>query len=434
MMNIYTRIVSIVLLSQLFGTVFLQQSVGATDTTAVTQSSGKGELESGSGSDAAFDIDAVRKHLDKAIDSALEDHRIVGTVVVVAKDGKVVYRRAAGFADRENKIAVQPDTLFRLASMTKTAVSATALHLIQQGKLNLDDPVTKWLPAFTPKLPDGTQPTITIRQLLTHTAGLNYRFSEPDGGPYHKANVSDGLDQPGLSLSEDLKRIASCPLLFKPGTDWHYSLAIDVLGGVIEKASGKSLADAVAEAVTGPLQMNDTSFTVADVKRLATPYCDGKSEPKRMGEPEEVKSKDSETIYSPARVFDRRSFQSGGAGLVGTADDYLKLIEAIRTKNPALLNEQWIDAIRTNQVGDFKAKQTPGWGFGFGSGVMIETNNKYPYSKGTLEWGGAYGSHWFMDPEKELTVIELTNTAFEGLFGKFSKDVANAVYDGHKSF
>jgi CubicO group peptidase (beta-lactamase class C family) len=426
MKNIFLRNLSLAYILSLTGLFCVPSLAGAAESSVVPQSANVGSVADKD----TFDI--VRERLDKAIDDALEEQRIVGTVVIVAKDGKVIYRRAAGLADREHKVAAQPDTLFRLASMSKTIVSAAAMRLIQDGRLGLDDPVTKWLPEFTPKLADGTQPTITVRQLLTHTAGLNYRFSEPDGGPYHKANVSDGMDQPGLSLADELQRIASCPLLFKPGTDWHYSLSIDVLGGVIEKASGKSLADTVSEYVTGPLKMNDTAFAVVDPKRLAVPYCDGKPEPKKMGEPEEVKSKDSETIYSPARVFDKSSFQSGGAGLVGTADDYIKLLEAIRTKDPVLLKEQSIDAMTTNQVQDFKAKQTPGWGFGFGSGVMIETNKKYPYSNGTLEWGGAYGCHWFMDPARKLTVVELTNTTLEGLFGKFSKDVANAVYNEHK--
>jgi CubicO group peptidase (beta-lactamase class C family) len=372
---------------------------------------------------------ALAKRLDSAIDKAIASKKIVGTVVIVAKDGKIVYRHAAGLADRENNIAVKPDTIFRLASMSKTIVSVAALSLIQSGKLKLDDPVKKWLPDFQPKLADGSAPVITIRELLTHTAGLDYLFSESDGGPYHKANVSDGMDQPGLGMQENLQRIASCPLLFSPGTRFHYSLSIDVLGAVLEKVAGKPLGEIVKETVTGPLEMTDTAFTVTDKSRTAVPYVDGATEPKRMGEAEIMKSKDTDMHFAPARVFDDKSYPSGGAGLVGTADDYLKLLEAIRTDNEKLLNRQTMFFLKLNQIGDLKAKDSPGWGFGYGSGVLFQAEKKYPYSVGTLEWGGAYGCHWFMDPAQKLSVVELTNTTLEGLFGKYSKDVTNAVYD-----
>jgi CubicO group peptidase (beta-lactamase class C family) len=372
---------------------------------------------------------ALTRRLDAAIDRALAAKKIVGTVVIVSKDGKIVYRRAAGLADRENNIPVKPDTIFRLASMSKTIVSAAALSLVQSGKLKLDDPVTKWLPEFQPKLANGSTPEITIRELLTHTAGLDYLFSEADGGPYHKANVSDGMDQPGLSMQENLKRISSCPLLFSPGTRFHYSLSIDVLGAVLEKVAGKPLGEIVKETVTGPLEMTDTAFTASDKSRVAYPYVDASAEPKRMGDTENFKTKDSDMHFAPGRAFDKTSFPSGGAGLVGTADDYIKLLEAIRTDNEKLLNHQTMFFLKLNQIGDLKAKDSPGWGFGYGSGVLFQAEKKYPYSVGTLEWGGAYGCHWFMDPVHKISVVELSNTTLEGLFGKYSRDVTNAVYD-----
>ena len=372
---------------------------------------------------------ALKARLDNAIDQAIAAKRIVGTVVVVEQNGKVIYRRAAGFADRENKVATSPDTVFRLASMSKTIVTAAALSMIQAGKLSLNDPVKKWLPDFTPKLPDGSTPEITVRELLTHTAGLDYEFSESEDGPYHKANVSDGMDQPGLDISENLKRIGSCPLLFSPGTKWHYSLSIDVLGAVLEKAAGKSLAEIVKETVTGRLNMNDTAFTATDRSRVAVPYVDATSEPKMMSDPENFKTKTSVTRYSPARAFDPSSYQSGGAGLVGTADDYVRFLEAIRVEDEKLLNHKMFFVMKMNEVGDLRMKDSPGWGFGYGSAILIESQKDLPYSVGTMEWGGAYGCHWFMDPVKKLSVVELTNTAFEGLFGKYAKDVTNAVYN-----
>jgi CubicO group peptidase (beta-lactamase class C family) len=156
--------------------------------------------------------------LNQVIDRALSENRIIGTAILAARDGNVVFSRAAGLADRASGRPVRGDTVFRLASMTKPIVSAATLVLVERGKIQLDDPVTRWLPNFRPALPDGRQPTITVRHLLTHTAGLNYGFKEAANGPYHRAHVSDGLDQPGLSIDENLRRLASVPLLHPPGT------------------------------------------------------------------------------------------------------------------------------------------------------------------------------------------------------------------------
>lgn len=170
----------------------------------------------------------ARARIDGAIDRAIAEQRIVGTVVLVSHDGKLVYQRAAGFADRESKRPMQIDTVFRLASVSKPVVSAAALVLADQGKLSLDDPVTKWLPDFRPKLASGAAATITVRQLLTHTSGLGYKFGEKTGTAYYQAGVSDGFDELRISLDEELRRLASVPLFNEPGEAFRYSLSIDV--------------------------------------------------------------------------------------------------------------------------------------------------------------------------------------------------------------
>ncbi|MFP3434358.1 serine hydrolase domain-containing protein, partial [Paraburkholderia sp. SIMBA_061] len=135
----------------------------------------------------------------------------------------------------ESRTPMREDTLFRLASVTKPIVSTAAMVLVAQHKLSLDDDVTRWLPNFRPPLPDGDVPAITVRQLLTHTAGLGYRFAEADvDGPYARAGVSDGLDGAAVTLGENVCRIASAPLLYAPGTNWNYSVALDVTGALIE--------------------------------------------------------------------------------------------------------------------------------------------------------------------------------------------------------
>jgi CubicO group peptidase (beta-lactamase class C family) len=191
---------------------------------------------------------ALAARLDETIDRALADRKIVGTLVMVVRSGDVAYRRAAGYADREAGRAMHADALFRLASLSKTMVSAAALALVEQGGLAVTDPVAQWLPAFTPKTRDGQVPILTVHHLLTHTAGLSYGFYEPEDGPYHQAGVSDGLDLSDLSLDEEVRRIAAAGLAEAPGTRWRYSVASDVLGAVIARAAGEPLPDAVRRA------------------------------------------------------------------------------------------------------------------------------------------------------------------------------------------
>ncbi|XYH96306.1 serine hydrolase domain-containing protein [Sorangium sp. So ce1128] len=373
--------------------------------------------------------EALQRRLDAVVEAATAQGRIVGAVVVVARDGQVVYRRAAGFADREASRPAREDTVFRLASLTKPIVSAAALALVDAGALGLDDPVTKWLPSFAPRLADGRAATITVRHLLTHTGGLNYSFLEPPDGPYHRARVSDGLDQPGLSLEENLARLAKAPLLFEPGKTWNYSLATDVLGGVVAKAGGAPLPDVVRRLVTGPLGM-ESAFTVADPGRLAVPYGDAGARPARMADPQEVPLGPAKLTFSPSRILDPRSYPSGGGGMVGTADDYLKLLEALRTGGGKILRPATAAAMTSNQIGDIEVQQPGGkWGFGFGFAVLKAPEpGKMPSAPGTWEWGGAYGNHFWVDPSAKLTVVVLTNTAFAGMTGEFPDAVRRAVY------
>lgn len=373
----------------------------------------------------------LTQRLDAAIDRAIADRRIVGTVVVVMQDGKVVYRRAAGQADREAGRAMEADAIFRLASVSKPIVTAAALALVDQGRLKLDDPVTKWLPDFRPKLADGATPVITVRQLMTHTAGLSYGFFEPEEGPYHRAGVSDGLDAPELGFDEELRRISKAGLVYRPGTRWAYSLGIDVLGAVVAKASGEPLPAAVEHLVTGPLGMPDTGFAVTDRARLATPYADGPGAPVRMGELTVIPFAGMAGVrYAPGRVFDKRAFPSGGAGMVGTADDLARLLEAVRAGSGGVLRAPTARSMMQNQTGDLEiVNNGPGWAFGFGGAVVTDpVEARTPQSAGTWTWGGAYGHNWFVDPARKLVVVAFTNTALEGMSGAYTTEIRDAVY------
>ncbi|NTX36031.1 beta-lactamase family protein [Myxococcus sp. CA033] len=372
---------------------------------------------------------ALAARVDAGIDWALAQKRIVGTVVMVARNGQEIYRRAAGFFDREAGTPMRDDALFRLASLTKQYVSVAAMALLEQGVLRLEDPVTRWIPSFRPKLEDGSEPVITVRHLMTHTAGLTYSIMESEDGPYHRANVSSGLDQPGLSMEENLRRIVSVPLSYVPGTRWGYSVATDVLGEVLARAADATLPRLVEQLVTGPLGLKDTGFHVVDTARLATPYGDGKPEPVRMGKEHWVSCVPSNVPFVPDRVFDARSFAAGGSSMVGTAEDFLKLLEALRTGGAPVLKSSTVEAFATESVGVEAATLAPGWGFGLGMGVLVDPGlARSPQPKGTWQWMGAYGHTWFVDPVNQFTIVALTNTAFEGMFGAFPKVVRDAVY------
>lgn len=148
--------------------------------------------------------------VSSAITRALDERRIVGAVVLVAHDGETVFEQAAGLANREACTPMAVDALFRLASVTRAIVAAAAMTLVERGTLSLDSPVTQWLPEFQPTLPSGESPQITIRHLLTHTAGLDYRFQQPADGPYVRANISDGFDQPGFVDSRTHRSSSRC--------------------------------------------------------------------------------------------------------------------------------------------------------------------------------------------------------------------------------
>lgn len=372
----------------------------------------------------------LARRLDAAIDKAVAERRIVGTVVLVARDGALVYRRAAGLADREAGVPMREDTIFRLASVSKPLVSAAVMTLVEEGRLRLDEPVTGFLPDFRPQLADGRAPAITIGHLLSHAAGLSYGFFEPEDSRYKTLAVSDGLDiVPGLTLDANLRRLSRTTLAFPPGSNWRYSLSIDVLGAVIEKVTGQTLAQAVAERVTGPLGLEDTGFAVTDPARLGAAYADGRPAPSRMTDNELVPFAGNAVRFAPGRALDPTAYPSGGAGMVGTAGDVLRFLEAIRTGGGPILKPETVEMMMADQVGVQAQTQGPGWGFGFGWAVLDDpAPTKTPQAAGTIQWGGAYGHSWFVDPASRLTVVALTNTAFEGMSGAYTIEIRDAVY------
>ncbi|WP_256754475.1 serine hydrolase [Mesorhizobium sp. Mes31] len=366
--------------------------------------------------------------VDQVVDRAIEEERIVGAMILVARRGEILYSRAAGLADRESKKPITADAIFRLASVTKPVVATAALALVEAGVIGLDDPVAKFIPEFRPRLADGSEPVMTIRQLLTHTAGLSYGFRQTSDGPYHRAGISDGLDQPGLSMAENLRRIASVPLSYVPGTGWSYSVAMDVLGEAMARAAGASLPELIDRLVVQPLGMHDAAFVVCDRSRLVTPYADGPGKAIAMGEHHRVPFGDGAISFSPGRVFDPESFASGGTGMNGTAGDVLKLLEALRSGGGPVIRPETAEAMTTDAISGLETTM-PGWGWGLGFGILRDPlAASTPQAAGTWRWGGVYGHSWFVDPTLDLTVVALTNTAIAGMVGAFPDALRDAVY------
>ncbi len=381
--------------------------------------------------------------IDAAIDGAINEARIVGAVVLVAQGGQIIYRRAAGLADREREIPMREHAVFRLASVTKPFVTAAALRLVEQGKIALSDPVTRFLPDFRPALANGETPPITVRHLLTHTAGLSYGFLQPLDGSYHRANVDDGLGEIGVAMADELRRIVRAGLAYMPGERWAYSVAIDVLGAVLEAAEGRDLDSIISEHVAVPLGLTSVGFTLKPEQRdlLVAQYADGTPAPVRIpDEGSRVQFPPNIPTYAglagvklvPARVFDEHSFRSGGGGMVSTAADVLTFVEALRAGGSPILSRETIAAMMTVQTGDLPIpNRGPGWAFGYGGAILTDpAAAQSPQSPGTFGWGGVWGHSWFIDRAAGLSVVSLTNTALEGMMGRYARDLRDAVYAG----
>jgi len=374
-------------------------------------------------------MNQIEAGLDAVLDEAIANRKIVGGVLLVSLHGQRVYERAVGYADREARRDTQPDTIFRWASLTKPLVAGLTLALAERGVITLEDPVTRFLPEFRPRTADGKTPEITVRHLVTHTAGLTYKSSETNtDGPYHRANVSDGMDQPGLSIEENLRRIASVPLLRAPGSGWRYSIATDVLGEYLARAAGTPLPALMRSLITGPISAIDSDFTVSDRSRLATAYGDGKDEPVRMGPYHETPFGEQMLSYVPDRMFDRDSYPSGGGGMSGTAPDFMRFLEAVRSGGAPILSKASVDQLSTVKPGDFEVS-IPGWKWALGWPVLVDpAKTGTPQTPGSWLWGGVYGNSWFVDPHRELSVVLLTNTAIAGMVGALPNAVRDAIY------
>ncbi|MET3614485.1 CubicO group peptidase (beta-lactamase class C family) [Rhizobium aquaticum] len=367
---------------------------------------------------------SMQDRLDRVIDTAIARKTIVGCVVKVRKNGKEIYSRAAGYADREAERRTREDTIFRLASVTKPFVAAATLAMIDKGKLGLDDRAVDHLPWFHPKGPNGEPAPITIRHLLTHTSGLTYNLVLEELDP-KDIEVTGTLDTDAQKKFSSLNNV---PLAFEPGTAWAYSLSIDILGALIAKLHGGTLEEVINHYVCAPLGLKDSRFHVTGIERLAVAYADGPDGAIRMPNPYYPPRESGWSGgFWPSRILDDKIFQSGGGGMAGTAGEVMTLLDTLARGGGRVLSPKLAEAGFSNQVGDTPSE--PGMRFGFFGAVCEDPSVALnTMARGAVQWGGVYGNTWLVDRAAGVTMVSLSNTALEGCLGAFPENLRRAVY------
>jgi CubicO group peptidase (beta-lactamase class C family) len=357
--------------------------------------------------------------------------KIAGAVALVVADGKVVYADAVGMRDVEAEQPMTEDTIFRICSMSKPITSVGVLMLVEEGRISLDDPVSKYIPAFAKvqvAVRDAkgkvrrvkAERPITIRDLLTHTSGLTYTMmaEEHIGELYAKAGVSDGLAETPGTMADNVAKLAKLPLVHQPGKAWTYGLSTDVLGHVIEKVTGQTLAEYLEQRIFAPLGMKDTGFRVApeDEARLAAVYQPS-GEDKTIARLPDGPVKNGRATYSASYPLARESrYYSGGGGLVSTARDYARfaqmLLEGGSLDDVQILKPETVAEMTRDHLGGLQIRMPAGGGFGLGVAVVDEatagTDGAALGAAGSFSWAGFYNTIFWVDPQQKLVGMVLT--------------------------
>ena len=342
--------------------------------------------------------------------------RIPGAVLLVARNGRVVLNEAVGYRDREAQAPMPADAVFRIASMTKPFTSVAIMMLVEQGRIALQDPVSRYLPEFrnetvgTDRVP--VQREMTVHDLLRHTAGLTYsaapdaKDADPVQVMYREAKVAE-RDQ---TLEQFIAKIAAQPLMYQPGTHWEYSHSVDVLGRIVEVVSGIDLNSFVVDNIAKPLGLRDTAYWAPEsaAGRAAFPQVDPVTQKKQA-------------VPNPTA---RPAWFSGGGGMVSTAADYARFcqmllnggeLDGVRILGPktvALMTQDHLPPGTQYSADLFKRfgglAPSPVMGQGFGLGFAVRTNegrNPSLGSVGDYAWGGAYGTYFWVDPKEKLFAV-----------------------------
>jgi CubicO group peptidase (beta-lactamase class C family) len=387
-------------------------------------------------------LDKLTAHMNQAV----EDGTMVGGLGMIARNGKVVYSETFGQSDREANKPMKEDTLFRIYSMSKPITSVALMMLYEEGKFFLNDPISMYMPELanlelaistadgeTSMVSDGTnsktvgegddskvgqtrqpkrQPT--VRDLMLHTAGFSYGFfgnTEVDQ-QYRKNAV---LANPKGDLQAFVTKLGKIPLQYEPGTKWHYSVAVDVQGRLVEVLSGMRFGEFLEKRIFQPLDMQDTSFVVPKNKldRLAQIYS-----PQGTSNGTDAflnKTKSSQLVVSPpqtnASFLEGATFESGGGGLVSSAMDYLKFSQMMlnggELNGVRILSPKTVELMTLNHLGTMPmGANNPGIGFGLGFGVTLDVGTIGEIgSVGEFAWGGAAGTKFWIDPVEKLIGI-----------------------------
>ncbi|MDB4448023.1 beta-lactamase family protein [Roseivirga sp.] len=372
--------------------------------------------------------DATLEQVDNHILKYMEDNKLPGGSFLIAKQGKIIYQKSFGYRDSKKKKAYGEGDIWRLASMTKAVTSVAIMQLYEQGILDLDDPVHKYIPAFKNQVvldtfnpADSTfttvpvQKDVTIRNLLTHTSGIVYGSFNPGKlmAVYEKFDMNVGFSHETWSTEEWINRLAKVPLAHQPGAKFSYGLSMDVLGRIIEVASGIPLDKYFHRHILEPLGMEDTYFYLPKDKidRLVGVYTNAGGNWRTT----EELGMTAGTAYpklGPRNVF------AGGAGLSSTTIDYAIFIQALVSGGGNILGNKALSEMSRDQMPDVITNYKPdryqasGSSFGLGFTVYLDSPTKRsPKSPGTYEWGGYFNTKFFIDPQEEMIFVGMTQIA-----------------------
>lgn len=376
--------------------------------------------------------------LSAAMQRAVDEQAIAGVVTLIARRGKVVHLEAYGKLDREKNIPMRHDAIFRIASMSKAVTSVAAMMLMEEGRLLLSDPVSRFIPGFAQATvrgmaePSPVRRPITIRDLLTHTAGISYGTGALEA-QYKENNLyywyfADKDEPIGVSM----ERLATLPLEAQPGERWVYGFATDLLGAVVEKASGMTLDEYFRTRIFQPLKMADTHFYLPPAKasRLATVYAGG---PTGLARAPDAGRGQGNYVEGPRKSF------SGGAGLLSTATDYARFLQMLlnggELDGARLLSPKTVQLMTTNHVGDLYSNGRLGFGLGFEVTEHVGRAGR-PGSVGEFGWGGAYHTTMWVDPAEQLVAVfmsQLLPVGSANVQGQFRALVYQAIVQSDAS-
>ncbi len=381
------------------------------------------------------------KRVDTILQKYIDENSVAGIVALVLQDGKPVYDRTFGWSDKESQRKMTPDTIFRIASQSKAFTSVAVLQLVEEGKIGINEPVSHFIPTFAQTkvavkgesgvniVPARRQ--ITIADLLTHTAGISYGTDPQVAAMYQEKGLGPAAGfgwytaDKAEPICDTMERLGTLPFVAQPGEAYVYGYNTDILGCVVEKASGMPLDAYIHNRITQPLGLKDTFFYLppASRDRLATVYGDG-NDGKIVRSPEGARGH-GHYVDGPRKSF------SGGAGLLSTAHDYARFLEMIRNGGALdgvrILGPRAVALMTTNQSGTLHS--TSGLGFGFGFEVVERYGAKGMAAVGTFSWGGAYGSSYDVDPAARLVkvlMIQLLPNRTD-IQDKFSNGVYQAI-------